>query len=122
MLSKYCLTGLPILALACTALSCVAQEQRPVASDKKVIIARGKMLFVKASCWGCHPHGENSLNGDKPLKGPGFEKRYKSDQSIIDFVRHGSPDFGMPPFPREKLSDGDLKTIIVFIRSLSDAK
>jgi mono/diheme cytochrome c family protein len=87
--------------------------------QKAEVINRGKTIFVKATCWGCHPHGENSLHGDKPLKGPGFEKKYKSDRSIIEFVRKGSPNAGMPPFPREKLSDEDLKAVIVFIRSLS---
>jgi mono/diheme cytochrome c family protein len=88
--------------------------------QKALMVNRGKTIFVKATCWGCHPHGENSLHGDKPLKGPGFEKKYKSDKSIIDFVRKGSPNAGMPPFTREKLSDDDLKAVIVFIRSLSE--
>jgi mono/diheme cytochrome c family protein len=50
-------------------------------------IKKGKLLFVKATCWGCHPRGENSLHPDKPLQGPAFEKKYKTDQSIVDFVR-----------------------------------
>jgi len=87
--------------------------------QKEQTIRRGKIIFVKATCWGCHPHGENSLHGDKPLKGPAFAKKYRSDQSIIDFVRKGSPNEGMPPFPKDKLSDQDLKSVIVFIRSLS---
>ena len=91
----------------------------PKVGQKEMEIARGKMLFVKATCWGCHPHGENSLHGDKPLKGPWFEKTFKSDKDIADFVRKGSPEAGMPPFSKEKLSDSDLKSVIVFIRSLS---
>lgn len=82
-------------------------------------IKAGKMLFVKASCWGCHPHGENSMNGDKPLKGPRFSKKYRSDEELMQAIRRGSVTRGMPPFPVEKLSEKDLKQIVVFIRSLS---
>lgn len=78
-----------------------------------------KMAFVKASCWGCHPHGENSLNGDHPLKGPGFLKAYPDDKSLAEFIRRGNQEKGMPAFPPERLSDKDLKLVIGFIRSLS---
>ena len=82
-------------------------------------IKAGKMLFVKATCWGCHPRGENSMNGDKPLKGPRFAKKYQSDEELMQAIRRGSVKKGMPPFPVEKLSEQDLKQIVVFIRSLS---
>lgn len=82
-------------------------------------IKAGKMLFVKATCWGCHPHGDNSLNGDKPLKGPRFAKKYQSDEELMATIRRGSVTRGMPPFPSEKLSEQDLKQIVVFIRSLT---
>ena len=81
-------------------------------------IKAGKMLFVKATCWGCHPHGENSMNGDKPLKGPRFTKKYQNDEELMQTIRRGSVKRGMPPFPVEKLSEQDLKQIVVFIRSL----
>lgn len=135
------LTGLACLAaLVClqllvssgTALSVLGQGEHEKggkgdlerAGQKAAEISRGKMVFVKATCWGCHPHGENSMNGDKPLKGPAFAKQYKSDGRIVAFVRKGSPDAGMPPFSKEKLSDSDLKSVIVYIRSLNaqDAK
>lgn len=82
-------------------------------------IKRGKMLFVKATCWGCHPHGDNSLNGDKPLKGARFAKKYQNDAELMATIRRGSVTRGMPPFPPEKLSEQDLKQIVVFIRSLT---
>jgi hypothetical protein len=99
---------------------------KPVVAKPVVIehsaeeIKKGKMLFVKATCWGCHPRGDNSLNGDKPLKGPGFTRRYKDDEDIVKMVRAGSVTRGMPPFPEEKLSSKDLAQIIIFIRSLSN--
>ncbi len=84
-------------------------------------IKASKMVFVKATCWGCHPHGGNSMNGDKPLKGPGFVKKYKSDIELAAVIRRGNEKMGMPPFPPEKLTDSDLKQVIVFVRSLSTA-
>jgi mono/diheme cytochrome c family protein len=95
------------------------ERERERQKQRSLAINQGKTIFIKATCWGCHPHGENSLHGDKPLKGPAFEKKYKRDQSIVDFVRKGSPDAGMPPFPKDKLSDNDLKNVIVYLRSLS---
>lgn len=83
-------------------------------------IKKGKMLFVKATCWGCHPRGDNSINGDKPLKGPGFSRRYANDEDIVRMVRTGSVRRGMPPFGEDKLSSKDLAQIIIFIRSLSE--
>ncbi len=90
----------------------------PTGSEAEQIKA-GKMIFVKASCWGCHPHGENSMNGDKPLKGANFKRKYKTDNELTVVIRRGNEKMGMPPFPQSKLSDGDLKQIIVFVRSLS---
>jgi mono/diheme cytochrome c family protein len=82
-------------------------------------LERGKVLYIKATCWGCHPHGDNSMNGDKPLKGPSFQKKYPTDEALTQFIRKGNPDYGMPAFPRENLSDNDLKLIIGYIRSLT---
>lgn len=92
---------------------------KKVAAPTAEEIKAGKMLFVKATCWGCHPHGENSMNGDKPLKGPRFAKKYQSDDELMAAIRRGSVTRGMPPFPVEKLSEQDLRQIVVFIRSLS---
>jgi len=95
-----------------------SQNQASDQVQDQLQVQEGKKHFVKATCWGCHPHGENALHGDKPLKGPAFSKRFKSDEDIVAFVRRGSK-FGMPPFPKSKLSDNDLRSIIVYIRSLS---
>jgi len=82
-------------------------------------IKRGKMLFVKATCWGCHPHGDNAVNGDKPLKGANFCRKYKTDAELAIVIRRGNEKAGMPPFPPGKLNEPDLKQIIFFVRSLS---
>lgn len=89
---------------------------RPVlALDKK----DPKMAFVKGSCWGCHARGENAINGDKPLKGILFAKKYPEDGRLAAAIRAGFPNKGMPRFPKERLSDADLALIIKYIRSLT---
>jgi mono/diheme cytochrome c family protein len=82
-------------------------------------ISRGKKLFEKATCEGCHPGGENLLHPSKVLKGGEFAKRYKNDADIVKIVRSGVPNTGMPAFRKENLSDAELKDIIVYIRSLT---
>lgn len=108
------------LSFACFGLSigALAAGTDKSESKKEAEIRRGKDLFVKATCWGCHAHGDNAMHPDKPLKGPAFEKQFQNDEEIVKFVRKGSK-FGMPPFPKSKLSDSDLQSIIVYIRSLS---
>jgi mono/diheme cytochrome c family protein len=82
-------------------------------------LENGKKLFTKATCVGCHPRGENSLNGDRPLKGAAFLKRYQNPKAFIDFVRQGSPERGMPKFPASKLSDEELKNILAYVRTFT---
>src|SRR5688572_28581440 len=45
-------------------------------------VARGKKLFERLTCAGCHPNGDNTLHPYRPLKGPGFLARYKEDGKI----------------------------------------
>jgi len=104
-------------ALICL-LSCTLAPMR--AADNK--IARDltpKMAFVKGSCWGCHARGENAINGDKPLKGSLFLRKYPDDIGLAATIRKGFPKKGMPSFAKERLSDADLALIIKYIRSLT---
>jgi mono/diheme cytochrome c family protein len=78
-----------------------------------------RMAFVKAGCWGCHPGGDNAVNGDKPLKGQAFLQKYASDQSLETAIRKGVPAKGMPAYGKAKISDGDMKLILGYIRSLT---
>lgn len=120
---------LPVLALLCCNMATAhpapgakanakGSSEHKASSDPSAI-ERGKLLYVKATCWGCHPRGDNSLNGDKPLRGAAFQKKYPTDEALAQFIRKGNQDAGMPGFPRESLSDGDLKLIIGYIRSLT---
>ncbi|MBU6450861.1 MAG: c-type cytochrome [Cyanobacteria bacterium REEB67] len=94
-------------------------QAEPESGGNAARIVIGQELFVKATCIGCHARGENALNGDKPLKGQAFLKKYAEDKTFINFVRRGSPERGMPPFSRQRLSDDDLKNILCFIRTFS---
>lgn len=82
-------------------------------------VARGKVLFEKATCAGCHPGGNNMLFPTRPIKGPEFQAKYKTDQQLADTIRVGFRESGMPSFPKEKISDKDLKDLISYVRSLT---
>lgn len=99
------------------ALSLVSSIQPELA--KETAVSRGKNLFAKATCEGCHPGGENLLHPSKVLKGQNFASRYKNDADIAKVIRSGIRDTGMPSFTREQLSDAEVKDIIAYIRSLT---
>lgn len=82
-------------------------------------VANGMKLFRQNNCSMCHPGGENNLNPLKPLKGPGFLKKYPTDAAVCQQVRKGSVGTGMPPFPKSQITDGELRDIIAYIRSLT---
>ncbi len=82
-------------------------------------VANGLKLFRQNNCSMCHPGGENNLNPLKPLKGPGFLKKYPTDALVCQQVRKGSVGTGMPPFPKSQITDGELRDIIAYIRSLT---
>lgn len=82
-------------------------------------IARGKFLFDKLTCSGCHPNGENSLHPYRPLKGPGFLARYKEDGQIEQLIRTGVLKAGMPSFSKARVDDNDMTDLIAYIRSLT---
>lgn len=84
-------------------------------------IARGKFLFNKLTCSGCHPNGENSLHPYRPLKGPGFLARYKEDGQIEQLIRTGVLKAGMPSFSKARVDDNDMTDLIAYIRSLTPA-
>lgn len=118
--SKICIESANRLLLLCLApllVSLISPVWAHKSSDPAV--ESGRLLFIKSTCWSCHPRGDNSLNGDKPLRGSGFQKKYPTDESLMQFIRKGNPDYGMPAFSKETISDKDLKLIVCFIRSLS---
>lgn len=81
--------------------------------------ATGMKLFRQNNCSMCHPGGENNLNPLKPLKGPGFLKKYPTDELVCRQVRKGSVGTGMPAFPKSQITDQEMRDIIAYIRSLT---
>jgi len=76
-------------------------------------------LMEKSGCVSCH-------RIDQKLIGPAFKDvaaKYKSDKNALPYllekVRNGSEgvwgDMPMPPNTAEKISDGDLKTVIEWV-------
>lgn len=106
------------------AVSVKAKPDSPSASKKvsaaaPTQVARGKKLFERLTCVGCHPNGENSLHPYRPLKGPGFRARYKEDGQIEKLIRSGVAKAGMPAFNKTQVNDRDMKDLIAFIRSMT---
>lgn len=82
-------------------------------------VSKGRVIFHRATCDGCHPNGDNILNPTHPIKGSKFQTRYKDDNVLSQVIRHGFPSSGMPPFPKDKISEKDMKSLIAYIRSLT---
>jgi mono/diheme cytochrome c family protein len=85
--------------------------------------SKGKILFEKMTCAGCHPAGGNVLHPYRPLKGPQFLARYKEDKQIEALIRTGVPRAGMPSFSKAQLNDAQVKDLISYVRTFTpDAK
>lgn len=87
-------------------------------------LKRGKKVFQDGQCAICHTDGGNNLNPERPLKGAVFIKRYplNKDIELEKIIRKGITEKGMPSFGKDKLSDQDLKDVVVYIRSLTPAE
>lgn len=83
---------------------------------------RGAALFDKVQCSQCHLNGNNMIEPDKPLKGPGFAKKFPKDEQIAAVIRAGRPNTGMPSTGKSMLSDAQLCDLIAYIRSLTPAQ
>jgi len=90
-----------------------------IATSYSVRVIKGKILFEKATCAGCHPAGGNLLHPSKPLKGQEFARKYKSDAEIVKVIRTGIANTGMPAFTCEQINDEELRSILTYIRSLT---
>ncbi len=106
------------IALA-VVLPMVSSLQSQAGDSQKGDVDRAKLAYIQATCWSCHPRGENSINGDRPLKGAAFLKRFPDDASLAAFIRKGAEEKGMPAFAEDRLSDKNLDLVIAYIRSLT---
>lgn len=78
-------------------------------------VQQGEKLYA-ANCSGCHPNGGNTINPELPvLNSP----QLKDANAFINFNRNPvKPDGSrgtMPAFPKDRLSDDDLKQIYQYV-------
>jgi mono/diheme cytochrome c family protein len=93
----------------------------PVAQPSPVETADGRTLYKK-NCAACHR--ENGEGGKMEFEGKQISpenliaNKFKraSDEKIESYIRDGVEDEGMPAF-EGKLSNGEIKAIIRFIRT-----
>jgi mono/diheme cytochrome c family protein len=104
--------------VAASALPGPAPAQSNPATDADSV-EKGKRVFERSNCAGCHPGGTNSLNPTKPIKGQKFQSRYKDDSILEQVIRHGFLSAGMPPFPKSVISEKEMKDLIAYVRSLT---
>ena len=82
---------------------------------------KGRVVFTKNNCFACHPGGDNTLDPGHPIKGQAFLTKYKEDAVLEKAVRNGFLQSGMPGFSKTAISDRQMKDLIAFVRSLSNA-
>ncbi len=112
--------GLFLIYLLCTATVTVlgfygAQLVYAEKPAPEVGLQQGERLYA-AHCAACHPNGGNVINPKLPvLNSP----KLKDVDTFIKFNRNpispeGAPG-GMPAFPKDKLSDNELKQIYEYL-------
>ena len=78
-------------------------------------IGQGEKLYT-ANCGGCHPNGRNVINSQLPVVG---SPQLKNLDTFIKFNRNPLRPNGskgvMPAFPKEKISDQEMKQVYEYI-------
>lgn len=82
----------------------------------------GERIFKKHYCVGCHADGNNALMPDRPIKGAAFAAKYANDALLEQTIRKGFPEEGMPSFPKDQISEPQMKDLILYIRSFTPKK
>jgi len=82
---------------------------------------KGKSIFEGRTCADCHKDGGNLLKPSKPIKGSAFDKKYKDDAKLIQAIRKGVPGTSMRAFGPDEINDGDMKDLVLYIRSFSES-
>ena len=92
----------------------VYAERAPVDGDLK----KGEQLYT-VNCGGCHPNGGNTINPGLPVVN---SSKVKNVSTFINFNRNPVKADGsrgtMPAFPKERLSDDDLKQIYQYVTAV----
>ena len=78
-------------------------------------IGQGEMVYT-ANCRGCHPNGGNVINSTLPVVG---SPQLKNPDTFTKFNRNPlRPDGSkgvMPAFPKEKISDQEMKQVYEYV-------
>ncbi len=81
-------------------------------------VSQGEKLYV-ANCGGCHPNGGNIINSKLPVIG---SPQLKDMNTFVQFNRNPlRPDGSkgaMPAFPKERISDQEMKHIYDYVKGL----
>jgi ubiquinol-cytochrome c reductase cytochrome c subunit len=75
---------------------------------------KGKTAFVKHGCWQCH-----GFVGQGGVAGKALAPNPMPLETMSAFVRNTAG--GMPPYPKEILSDADLADIHAYLQSVPKA-
>jgi putative heme-binding domain-containing protein len=97
-----------VLGVLCVSAALLAQHEYP-ATD----VENGGRLFM-ASCAGCHGPDGDQVPGVNLLRGQ--FRRASSDEELVDIIRNGLPDTGMPP---NNISEPNAKTIVAYLRTVA---
>lgn len=83
---------------------------------------RGEAVYQKSNCYICHPGGANTIDPGHPIKGAAFAQKYKDDRVLEETIRKGFKESGMPANDKTKITEAEMKDLIAYIRTLTDAK
>jgi mono/diheme cytochrome c family protein len=89
-------------------LAAAALAGQAVAAD----VARGKELYVKTGCWGCHGYA-----GQGGVAGPKIAPEPMPLEALITFLRKADAT-RMPPYNAVELPDKDVADIHAYMASL----
>lgn len=111
LLAIYFLASVTVSTLGYYGAQLVYAEKTPAGADLK----KGEQLYT-VNCGGCHPNGGNTINPELPVLN---SSKIKDVNTFINFNRSPvKPDGSrgtMPAFPKDKLSDDDLKQIYQYV-------
>jgi mono/diheme cytochrome c family protein len=93
----------------------LGQQSAVPAAEVKGDATRGKDLFVKYTCYGCH--------GFSAQNGPGGNRLNPMTMTVTGFIANvrGPAGTSMPPFSAKVISDQQLADIWTYIKTLPNA-
>lgn len=103
---------LSVLAAAAAILTQAAPDSGALAQAAKGDAKKGREIFVKTGCWGCHGY-----NGQGGVTGPKIAPEPMPLEALITFLRKADST-RMPPYDAKGLPDADVGHIHAYLASL----